>query len=118
MTTSRYEKSHPWAVSMLVTGLSGLFSAAAAAPDDTPPPPVPGGLVDIGGRRLHAHCTGSGTPAAVVETGSGGDSIDFALVQPEVAKFTQVCTYDRAGYAWRDAGPTQGTVEQTMDDLH
>jgi hypothetical protein len=67
-------------------------------------------LVDLGGRRLHLHCTGNGSPAVVVENGSNGFAMDFALVQPEVAKFTQICTYDRAGSAWSDAGPTQLTV--------
>jgi pimeloyl-ACP methyl ester carboxylesterase len=54
----------------------------------------------------------------IVETGSSGFAIDFALVEPEVAKFTQICTYDRAGHAWSDAGPARGAVEQTIDDLH
>jgi pimeloyl-ACP methyl ester carboxylesterase len=99
--------------------LAGLGQAVAGAPAAEPPvPPPPGNLVDLGGRRLHFHCTGSGSPAVIVENGYGGCSIDFALVQPEVAKFTQICTYDRAGYAWSDAGPAHGTVEQTMDDLH
>jgi pimeloyl-ACP methyl ester carboxylesterase len=75
-------------------------------------------LVDLGGRRLHLHCTGSGSPAVIVENGGGSFSIDFALVQPEVAKFTQICSYDRAGCAWSDPGPAMLSVEQTVDDLH
>ena len=66
------------------------------------PPPPPGKLVDIGGRKLHLHCTGNGTPAVIVENGSSSFSIDWALVQPEVAKRTRICTYDRAGFAWSD----------------
>jgi pimeloyl-ACP methyl ester carboxylesterase len=61
---------------------------------------------------------GSGTPAVIVENGSSAFSIDWALVQPEVAKFTQICTYDRAGHAWSDPGPARGAVEPTIDDLH
>jgi pimeloyl-ACP methyl ester carboxylesterase len=61
---------------------------------------------------------GKGAPAVIVENGSSGFSIDWALVQPEVAKFTQMCTYDRAGHAWSDAGAARRSVEQTMDDLH
>lgn len=45
-------------------------------------------------------------------------SVEWALVQPEVAKFAQICTYDRAGYAWSDPGPSWDTIEQTVDDLH
>jgi pimeloyl-ACP methyl ester carboxylesterase len=54
----------------------------------------------------------------VVENGSSAFSVDWALVQPEVAKFTQICTYDRAGHAWSEAGPARGAVETTIDDLH
>jgi pimeloyl-ACP methyl ester carboxylesterase len=44
--------------------------------------------------------------------------MEWALVQPKVASFTRICTYDRAGYAWSDRGPAENTVEETMDDLH
>jgi pimeloyl-ACP methyl ester carboxylesterase len=54
----------------------------------------------------------------IAESGSGAFSIDWALVQPEVSKFTRFCSYDRAGYAWSDAGPTRDSVEETADDLH
>lgn len=35
-----------------------------------------------------------------------GYSFDWALVQPDVSKFTQVCAYDHSGIAWSDPGPT------------
>jgi pimeloyl-ACP methyl ester carboxylesterase len=89
----------------------------AEASDSAPPTPL-GRLVDIGGRKLHLNCAGSGSPAVIIENGSSAFSIDWALVQPEVAKFTQVCTYDRAGHAWSEAGPARGSVGQTIDDLH
>src|SRR5262245_61495576 len=116
MIAGRKQSSCLVGTTLLLIGLSGVLAAAGAvAADDTAPPPAPGKLVDLGGRRLHLHATGSGSPAVIVENGFVGFSIDFALVQPEVAKFAQVCTYDRAGYAWSDAGPTQATVEQTVD---
>jgi pimeloyl-ACP methyl ester carboxylesterase len=83
----------------------------------TVPPPL-GTLVDIGGRRLHLHCTGTGTPTVVVENGSSSYSMEWALVQDKVAAFTRICTYDRAGMAWSDRGPAENTVSETMDDLH
>jgi pimeloyl-ACP methyl ester carboxylesterase len=85
---------------------------------ETAIPAPPGTLVDLGGRRLHAILTGAGSPAVVIENGAGAFSVDWALVQPEVAKFARVVTYDRAGYAWSDRGPTQDTIEETMDDLN
>jgi len=41
-----------------------------------------------------------------------------ALVQPKVAKFTRVCSYDRAGEAWSDLGPRPRTMLQEVFDLH
>jgi len=64
-----------------------------------------GQLVDVGGYRIHIYCTGSGTPTVMIV---GGFSFDWALVQPEVAKFTRVCTYDASGNAWSDPGPAPG----------
>ena len=81
------------------------------------PPLPPGQLIDIGGRRLHVNCTGVGTPTVVVENGSGGFSIDWALVQPAVSMFTRICTYDRAGYAWSDRGSIRDLPEQAIADL-
>jgi pimeloyl-ACP methyl ester carboxylesterase len=78
----------------------------------------PGSLIDLGGRRLHLNCTGSGSPTVVVENGDGAFSIDWALVQPGVSKFTRICTYDRAGYAWSDPGPLMDMVDETTGDLH
>jgi len=78
----------------------------------------PGRLVDIGGRALHLHCTGTGTPTVILMAGGGAYSIDWALVQPRVADVTRVCSFDRAGLAWSDRGPADETVEQTVSDLH
>jgi pimeloyl-ACP methyl ester carboxylesterase len=58
------------------------------------------------------------SPTVVVENGSSGFSIEWAVVQPAVAALTRICSYDRAGYAWSDRGPAENTVEETMDDLH
>ena len=83
--------------------------------DGTPNPP--GKLVDVGGRKLHLYCTGKGSPTVVLESGAGSFAIDWALVQPEVAKTTRICSYDRAGYGWSDPGLEEDTVEQVALDL-
>jgi pimeloyl-ACP methyl ester carboxylesterase len=80
--------------------------------------PAPGRLVDVGGRKLHINCTGTGSPTVVLMAGGGAFSIDWALVQPKVAEITRVCSFDRAGLAWSDPGPADETVEQTIGDLH
>jgi len=81
-------------------------------------PPSPGTLVDLGGHKLHVHCTGKGSPTVVVENGLGDYSFDWILVQEKVASFTRICTYDRAGYGWSDTGPKPRTFAQINLELH
>src|SRR5579859_2452547 len=84
----------------------------------TAAPPVPGRLIDLGGYRLHLDCRGKGPPTVVFSNGAGDFSFDWALVQPEVAKFARACTYDRGGEAWSDLGPKPRTLDQEAFDLH
>ncbi len=80
-------------------------------------PKPPGKLVDLGGHRLHLYCTGKGSPTVVIEMGFEEFSSDWGLVQDPVAKFTRVCSYDRAGYAWSDPGPLPRTFAQINLEL-
>ena len=77
-----------------------------------------GRMIDMGGRRLHLHCQGKGTPTIILMAGGSAYSIDWDLVQPNISKLTRVCSYDRAGLAWSEAGPADETVEQTISDLN
>src|SRR2546428_1463462 len=86
--------------------------------NEAPKPPPPGKLVDIGGYRLHINCTGKGSPTVVLEAGAGDFSFDWSLVQAEVARFTRVCSYDRAGSASSDPGPIPRTMHQEVFELH
>ena len=79
---------------------------------------MPGILVDGGGHKLHLNVQGKGSPTIVFENGSGDFSFIWALVQPEVAKFTQTVSYDRAGFAWSEPGPMPRTSEQICFELH
>jgi pimeloyl-ACP methyl ester carboxylesterase len=78
----------------------------------------PGKLVDVGGYRLHLNCTGKGGPTVVLIAGGGDFSFDWSLVQPDVSRFTRVCSYDRAGLAWSDPGPIPRTMRQEAYELH
>jgi pimeloyl-ACP methyl ester carboxylesterase len=80
-------------------------------------PAPPGRLVDVGGFRLHINCIGEGAPAVVMDAALGGSSLSWALVQPELAKRTRVCSYDRAGFGWSDAGPLPRTVDRIVGEL-
>ena len=97
--------------------LAAAVSAAAVTSQTTEIGPPPGTLVDIGGRKLHAICSGSGAPTVVLEAGASSFAIDWSLVQQEIAKITRVCSYDRAGSGWSDAGPTP-TSARIVADLH
>ena len=114
-----------WATRVLI-GLCGLIITAALAGTayqwiatrrDLAATPPPGQLVDVGGFRLHLWCTGNGEPAVILDAGLGGTSTGWGLVQPEVARFTRVCSYDRAGMGYSDSGPTPRTARRIAHEL-
>ena len=79
---------------------------------------MPGQLVDVGGHRLHLHCTGTGSPTVVLEPGAGMSSSTMGWIQPAVARDTRVCVYDRAGRGWSDPADTTQDATQIATDLH
>jgi pimeloyl-ACP methyl ester carboxylesterase len=85
--------------------------------DKNPTYSPPGKLVDVGGYRLHLNCTGQKGPTVVLIAGGGDFSFDWELVQRDVTSFTRVCSYDRAGFAWSDPGPTPRTMKQDAYEL-
>ena len=99
----------------MLVRLAVLVSCAVAAAAQIAP--LPGQLVDIGSAKLHIHCTGEGSPAVVLESGLPGSSLDWILVQPKVAQFTRVCSYDRAGFGWSEPGTAPRTSQQILRDL-
>src|SRR5438876_9931029 len=96
--------------------LLGLLSQALASAVDASHYPAPGKLVDIGGYRLHINCTGTGSPTVILDAALGGTSPDWIKVQPAVARFTRVCSYDRAGYGRSESGPGPRTSQPTVTD--
>lgn len=75
-------------------------------------------LVSAGGFRLNVYCIGQGRPTVILEAGLG-DSLDsWRQVQPAIARFTRVCSYDRAGYGYSDAGPMPRTSNRIARELH
>lgn len=81
--------------------------------------PPPGQLIDVGGFRLHLNCVGQGTPTVIMDAGGGASSITWGLVPSEIAKFTRVCTYDRAGLGWSAPNLKKPrTSQQSVDELH
>ena len=94
-----------------------IYEPIAEAADAKAYPP-PGQMVDVGGFRLHINCTGSGSPTVVVESGWGDSSATWGWVQPEVAKATRICTYDRAGMGWSELSPEPRNAREYAKELH
>ncbi len=110
----------------ILVGLCGLIVGTAvtaatyqwlATRQDLAATPPPGHLVDIGGYRLHLWCTGDGAPVVILDTGLGGSTADWGFVQPDVARFTRVCSYDRAGMGYSDPGPSPRTARRIASEL-
>ena len=102
---------------LVVAALSGATYQWLATRNDLAATPPPGHLVDIGGYRLHLWCTGDGAPAVILDTGLGGSSAGWGFVQPDVARFTRVCSYDRAGMGYSDPGPSPRTARRIASEL-
>ncbi len=104
----------------LIAGLAlaGAGYEAIAARGDAGNYPPPGQMVDVGGYRLHIQCVGTGSPTVVLDAGLGGTSLDWALVQPEIAQATRVCAFDRAGMGWSESGPSPRTPAQNARELY
>jgi len=100
---------------LLLSGAAYQFISTKIDENAYPPP---GKLVDVGGYRLHINCSGEGGPTVVFDAGMGCNSLDWDLVQPEVAKFARVCSYDRAGNGWSDESPLERTSQNIVDELH
>jgi len=80
--------------------------------------PYPGRLIDVGDHQLHLHCTGEGTPTVVLESPAAGLSTSWDWVQNDLAKTTRVCSYDRAGLGWSEAGERPYAAARVPDELH
>lgn len=74
--------------------------AAAAGPGK------PGELVSLpGGQQINLRCEGGGSPTVLFESGFGAGASAWTRVQPQIARITRACAYDRAGYGFSSFGP-------------
>ncbi len=105
------------ALSVATLVLAGVIYQAVGLARDARRYPPPGQLVQVDGHRLHVLCRGHGAPTVVLESAIAGSSLSWAGVQPEVARFTTVCAYDRAGLGWSEAPASRRTVSRVVDDL-
>jgi pimeloyl-ACP methyl ester carboxylesterase len=103
---------------VILIALLGLGYQAIGSAVDAQNDPPPGRLVDVGGYRIHLYCTGEGSPTVLLDSGLGGSWLDWSWVQPALAKTTRVCSYDRAGMGWSDAGPEPRDAQHAVEELH
>ncbi len=97
--------------------LAGLLYQKIGIAYDARRYPASGNWVTLAGRRVHIHCQGTGSPTVLLESGFPGSSLGWRPVQPEVAKFTRVCSYDRAGLGWSDPAPQPRSSLQMVQEL-
>lgn len=72
--------------------------------------PPPGKLFQVDGLEMHMSCMGgSASPdvvsplvTVVLESGKGGWSQSWELIQPKLANKVRTCAYDRPGYGWSE----------------
>jgi pimeloyl-ACP methyl ester carboxylesterase len=91
--------------------------AATAAPGDDVYT-RPGQIAEADGARLNLYCTGSGSPAVLLDAGHQDWAPAWAVIQPQVAAWTRVCSFDRPGYGFSPPGPMPRTSERIATELH
>lgn len=103
---------------LLGLALTGAAYQAIATAREARAYPPPGELVDVGGYRLHIYCQGQGSPTVILDALFPGTVSNWIWVQPQLAKTTRVCAYDRAGLGWSDGGPEPRDALQHARELH
>src|SRR5947208_5648189 len=114
---SRLPKCAAFFAALLVVLVWAMqLGAQSAAPADTVYA-RPGQLVHAGGFRLNLYCMGSGSPTVVFDSGWGDWAPAWSTVQPQIAKWTRACSYDRAGTGFSDPGPMPRTSVRIAEEL-
>jgi pimeloyl-ACP methyl ester carboxylesterase len=102
---------------VLLVGLVYQFVATRLAYRNYP---APGEMFSVSGHDMHIYCTGKsrGAPTVVMDSGLGGGLLDWQTVQPKVAEFARVCSYDRSGLGWSESGQKPRTSQRIVKELH
>ncbi|MEO6142675.1 MAG: alpha/beta hydrolase [Dermatophilaceae bacterium] len=108
---------YPLIALLALASVSGGYETVREAMDANAYP-MPGRLIDVGGHRLHLHCTGSGSPTVVLQPGGGDFSSVMGWIAPAVASDTRVCVYDRAGRGWSEPADGPQDAAKIATDLH
>jgi pimeloyl-ACP methyl ester carboxylesterase len=79
---------------------------------------APGTLVKLPGRTVHVQQCGTGAPAIVLESGIAATSLNWSILQPLLAPYATVLSYDRAGLGWSTPSGRECQVAKMADELH
>jgi pimeloyl-ACP methyl ester carboxylesterase len=100
----------------------GLCYQAIGSSADASRFPQQGKSVSLGAAfsnlSLNIDCRGQGSPTVILDSGLGVPAVGWNPVLTEVAKFTRVCSYDRAGYGWSDGTSLPRTSSEIVKELH
>jgi pimeloyl-ACP methyl ester carboxylesterase len=102
-------------VAIISAGAIYQFNATRA---DRRAHPIPGHLIDVGGYKMHIDCIGAGSPAVILDSGLGDGYLSWRKVQPQIAKMTRACSYDRAGFGYSNSSPKPRTSKVFAQELH
>ncbi len=75
-------------------------------------------LREVNGHSLFIHCVGKGQTTVVIEPGAGSWSAHWRHIQADLADFTRICTYDRAGLGLSQPPRRSMTGQAYARDLH
>ena len=103
---------------LVVLAVAGMMYENISEARDRRFNPMEGRLFDVGGYKMHIDCTGEGSPTVILESGLGDSYISWRKVQPQIAKFTRVCSYDRAGLGYSESSSQPRTSKVIAGELH
>jgi pimeloyl-ACP methyl ester carboxylesterase len=118
--------SHPWfgrivrillVLALALLGAGFLYENVSEARDRRFNP-MTGRRFDVGGYKMHIDCTGQGSPTVILESGLGDTYVSWRKAQPQIAKFTGVCSYDRAGLGYSKSSSRPRSSREIAEELH
>jgi pimeloyl-ACP methyl ester carboxylesterase len=69
------------------------------------------------GDTIHIKCMGTGSPTVILSAGMNGWAGDWRMVQPQIAKTTRACAWDRPGYGFSSGSAHPQNVQNTTAEL-
>lgn len=114
---SRRAVLYPAFVVLGLVAVGGAYETVSAAASSNPAPST-GRTYTVAGHNLYLNCVGSGPPTVILFNGHMERTPSWAWVQPDVARETRVCAFDRAGQGWSGAGVGSQDAHELSDDVH